>query len=414
MKFGTDGIRSQDTEALSEAAYRMGAAQKGKDTIVVAEDNRPTSGRIVKALLAGLDAAGVNVLYGGVMPTAALQYAVRYFTADGGVMVTASHNPPKYNGLKYINQDGQKPSEEELGALEAAMEGLDYHGEEQTATPSDNLAKAYIEKFRRFGTLPLKVAVDCANGAAYPIVKRVLSKHVEEAEYLHHGEGKLINRDCGALHPLSLAEEMDADMGFALDGDGDRCVLVTKAKRIADGDGILYLLAKYHVLKGLPTGGAVAGTVMSNGGLAKALSALGLRLIRGDVGDVSVAKVMRERGLALGGEPSGHILTADHVADGIYTGLLLAEAAAEYDPDELLEGYTPLPQYHTQIALTPHAAKQALVARDKWQDYLAGTGRVVVRPSGTEPVVRVMVECESAHLAQSIGESIVQATKKGC
>lgn len=414
MTFGTDGIRSQDTEALRTAAYRMGAAQKGKGKIVVAEDNRPTSPAIVKALLAGLDAAGVDALYGGVMPTAALQYAVRYATADGGVMVTASHNPPKYNGLKYINADGQKPNEEEIATLEAAMQEVAYHGEERQAAPQDNLAKAYGEKFRRFAELPVKVAVDCANGAAYPIVKRILSKHVCEAVYLHHGEGKLINRDCGALHPQTLAGEMDADLGFALDGDGDRCVVVTKRRRVVDGDGILYLLAKYHCIKGLPTGGAVVGTVMSNGGLQKALSGLGMRLIRCDVGDVCVAKAMRERGLPLGGEPSGHILTQDLVADGIYTGLLLAEVAAKYDLDEWLEDYAPLPQYHTQITLTPHAERLATAARDKWQDYLAGTGRVVVRPSGTEPVVRIMVECESAHLAESIGLSIVQATKRGC
>ena len=402
MKFGTDGIRSQDTEALREAAYQLGAAQRGKGTIVVAEDNRPTSARIVRALLAGLERAGVDVLYGGVMPTAALQYAVRHFTADGGIMVTASHNPPKYNGLKYVNADGHKPVEDEIAALEEAMEKVAYHGEEKQQASVDGPAKAYAEKFRQFGELPLKVAVDCANGAAYPMVKRVLSKHVAEAVYLHHGEGKLINRDCGATHPRALAEEMDADMGFALDGDWDRCILVTKARRVVDGDGILYLLAKYRTLKGLPIGGVV-GTVMSNGGLAKALARLSVRLVRTDVGDVCVAEAMKARNLTLGGEPSGHVLTQDLVADGIHTGLLLAEVAAEYDLDELLADYVPLPQYHTQVPLTP-----------QWQDYLAGTGRVVVRPSGTEPVVRIMVECESAHLAENIALSIVQATKKGC
>jgi phosphoglucosamine mutase len=403
----------QDTEALCKWGYRLGRAQKGKSKVAVAEDNRPTSKRIVGAVLAGLTDADVDIIYGGVLPTAALQYGTKYFTADAGIMVTASHNPPKYNGLKYFDGDGLKPTAEELEAMEAAMEEVDYHGEECAMTPTDNMAKAYLEKFQSVEKLPLRIAVDCANGAAYPMVKRIMGKHIEDPLYLHHGDGKLINRDCGALHPEILTELTDVDMSFALDGDGDRCILVTKTGRVVTGDGILYLLAKYYRMTGVDIGGAVVSTVMANGALGKALSDLDLRLIRTDVGDQSVAKAMREKGCVLGGEPSGHILMADGISDGIATGLCLSQICNRYDLDKLLEDYVPLPQYHTQLPMTAESLRLAKTAEAKWQDYLAETGRVVVRPSGTEPVVRVMVECQSMHLAKNIGDSIKEAAKRG-
>lgn len=412
MDFGTDGIRMQNVEELCRVGYGMGVAQRGKSKIVLAEDNRPTSRRVAAAVAAGLEKAGCDVLYAGVAPIAAMQYAVRYFTADGGIMVTASHNPPKYNGLKYVDADGRKPSDEELSALAAAMEGVPYAGEEVALSPSDVVAKAYLGKFRAMGEIPLRVAVDCANGAAYPTVKRVFVGKVRDAVFLHHGEGKFINRDCGALHPETLLAVEDADMGFALDGDGDRCVAVTRGRRIVRGDEILYLLAKYYRLRRMDLGAGLASTVMANGALGKALSALGLRLYRTDVGDRNVWELMQARGCVLGGEPSGHILAADGVSDGIMTGLTLAGIAAEMDLDEALADYRPWPQYHAEVPLTPAALRYAKAAEAKWQDYLGETGRVVVRASGTEPVVRVMVECESMHLAENIAVSIVQAAKK--
>ena len=412
MYFGTDGIRSQDVEALRKMGYQMGFAQRGKGTVVVAEDNRPSSERIVKAVLAGLRDAECEILYGGVMPIAALQYAVNHFTADAGIMVTASHNPARYNGLKFFNAEGVKPDAAEIEALERAMAEVTYAGQEYTLAPTDTMVKAYVDKFARFGPLPLRIAVDCANGAAYPTVKRIVSRLSPDAIYLHHGEGKWINRACGATQPDILRELHDVDLSFALDGDGDRCILVTRGHRVVDGDGMLYLLARYYRAQGRDLGVGVVSTVMANGALAKALNSLGLRLFRCDVGDKNVAMTMREKGCVLGGEPSGHILIEEGASDGILTGLTMAAIATQMDIDEALADYEPWPQYHTEVALSPHALRLAKAAEDKWRDYLAGTGRVVVRPSGTEPVVRIMVECESMHLAENIAESIVQATKR--
>lgn len=412
MDFGTDGIRSTDIDGLARMGYLMGRAQRGKSKVTLASDNRPTSPRIVRAVAAGLRAAEVDVLYGGVMPTPALQYATRLFTADAGIMVTASHNGPRYNGLKYVDADGRKPTPDEREALVSAMQGESYREEECNPTPLDNLAKAYAERYRTRGPLPLRVGIDCANGAAYPIVKRVMNAVEASATYLHHGDGKQINRDCGALHPEGLCQIEGVDMCFALDGDGDRCVLVTKRGRVVDGDGILYLLAAYHRQKGEPIGPAVVGTTMTNGALAQALSAMDLHLIRVDVGDQNVTNALCAKGLKLGGEPSGHIFMDSDISDGIDTGLRLMQIAAEYDLDDMLEVYRPLPQYHVTVKDTPDALRRAKAAGDKWQDYLAGTGRVVVRASGTEPVVRIMVECLSTSLAKNIGDSIVAAAIK--
>ena len=413
MDFGTDGIRSTDMDYLCRVGYRLGLAQRGKSKAVVGVDNRPTSTDIAKAVAAGLGEAGVDVLFGGVMPTPALQYATRYYTADVGFMITASHNPARYNGIKVFNADGLKPDRTELRALADRVDDAApcaYTGG-AALSPVDNVAKAYTERFRHFGRLPLRVAVDCANGAAYPIVKRILSLHEVEGMYLHHGEGKQINRDCGALHPEHLKETTGVDLAVALDGDGDRCVLVTKGGQVVWGDGILYLLAAYYTRKGVDVGGAIASTVMANGALRQALAALELRLVRTDVGDAEVAEAMRRHNLRLGGEPSGHILADGYVADGIYTAMLLTQIAAECNLDDLLEPYHPLPQCHTMVNAAPDALRRALAAADKWQDYLSGTGRVVVRPSGTEPVVRIMVECVSAGLAQTIADSIAQAAR---
>ena len=409
MNFGTDGIRSTDIDLLCTAGYQLGKAQQGKSKVVLAEDNRPTSRRIAKAVAGGLYAAGVDILYGGVMTTPAVQYATKYLTADAGIVVTASHNVAKYNGLKYVDADGRKPSRDELEALSAALDDGAPYREGELPAVSDNLSKVYTEKFRHFGEIPLHIAVDCANGAAYPTIKRVFGQHKIEGVYLHHGDGKQINRDCGALHPEGLLQHKDVDMAFALDGDGDRCILVTANGRVVDGDGMLYLLAAYYTQKRVDVGGAIASTILANGALSTALSQLGLRLVRTDVGDSVVAQAMRRNKLAIGGEPSGHILLDGEVADGIYTALTIAQVALEYDLDALLAPYHPLPQYHTKVRLSEDVLRRAKTAAGKWQDYLADTGRVVVRPSGTEPIVRIMVECASRTLAQTIGDSIAQA-----
>lgn len=409
--YGTDGIRMADMTALMRLGYQMGLAQRGKGKVAVAEDNRPTSDKIAGAVMAGLWDAGVDIVYGGVLPTPALQYATRMLTADAGIMVTASHNPAAYNGLKYFDADGQKPTEEGARQLMDAMRDLPYTEREYLPQVQDVMAKVYRQKFRSLGNIPLKVAVDCANGAAYPMVKRILSEHGVEGVYLHHGEGKQINRDCGALHPQSLARTEGVDMGFALDGDGDRCVVVTRGGRVVDGDGILYLLARYRQQKGMDVGGVIVSTVMANDALKQALAPMDIRLVRTQVGDSHVAQSMRQNGALLGGEPSGHILVDGHPADGIYTGLLVAQIALEMDLDDLLRDYHPLPQYSTRIKASPEALRRATAASEKWQDYLSGTGRIVVRPSGTEPVVRIMVECLSAHLAENIALSIAQAAK---
>lgn len=408
--FGTDGIRSTDTQALCQWGYQLGRALEGKSKVLVAKDNRPTSDKIAASVMAGLRDAEVDILYGGIMPTPAVQYATVYHTADAGIVVTASHNPPCYNGLKYVDADGRKPDAEMAERLSTALEAIRPVDAEYTPTVQDNLLKSYTRKFTRVGRLPLRVAVDCANGAGYPVVKHILSLHGAEGVYLHHGAGKQINHACGATCP-DLAGAGEVDMGFALDGDGDRCMLMTPKGRWVDGDGILYLLALDSVRRGNPLR-EVVGTIMSNGALSSALSALGGRLVRTDVGDGNVWARMLRDGATLGGEPSGHILTEDGVSDGIGTGILLMQMAMECDLDEALAGWHPIPQCHTQCPRREDNLRRALAAAEKWQDYLGGTGRVVVRPSGTESVLRIMAECPEESLARTVAESIAQAAVK--
>ena len=413
--FKTDGIRSTNIAWLCQVGYRLGRAMQGKSKVVLGCDNRPTGDKIVAAVYAGLCDARVDVLYAGVVPTPCVQWATPYYVADAGIVVTASHNAAGYNGLKYIACTGEKAEQEELAALEKALAEAPEGQGDKLPPANPNIAKQYcLSLGKEAAGLDLALAVDCANGAAYATAKRVLGATQAKVHYLHHGEGKHINRDCGALYPDALRQTVldeGLDMGFALDGDGDRCVAVTRGGAIVDGDGILYLLARDRREQGtLPEAGVVS-TILANGALGVALKALGIRLHQCEVGDAHVRGAMARYGCTLGAEPSGHVLT-DRPADGLLTGILLSQLAMRRDLDGWLADYRPYPRCSADCPMGPNTLAMAQKAADKWQDYLGATGRVVVRASGTEPVVRIMAECAQASLAHTVVEGIVDSLSR--
>lgn len=408
--FGTDGIRSTNANALCRLGYRLGYAQKGKSKVVLGRDNRPGGEAIAASVAQGLADARVDVLYVGVVPTPVVQWATPFCAADAGIVVTASHNGPDYNGLKYVGENGEKADAAELEVLWRAMSAAPDNTGRRLPPVNESIVKAYCEAIAVGAIDGLQIGVDCANGASYNAIRRVFAKSKANVMYIHHGDGKNINRRCGALYPESLCEtvrQQGLDIGFALDGDGDRCIAVTKQGRVIDGDDTLYLLTLLDGERYASAG--VVGTVLTNGALGNALRQAGIRLHRSDVGDGNVAALMKKTGSRLGAEPSGHVLLDSGYADGLRTGLALCALAARHDLDSALAGYQPYPQCHTTCPQNVSALALAKKLGEKWQDYLGKTGRVVVRESGTEPVIRIMVECSSMSLAQNVADSIRRA-----
>ena len=401
--FGTDGTRD-NAKALPQVGYRLGRALEGCHSVLVIGDNRPSHEVLASALIHGLEDGGVNVLYGGVLPTAAASTSIDYFAADYAVVVTASHNPPQDNGFKLIDATGGKARPDTLNRVWQRMQEVLPPDEIGRPLPPVNkeIARVYLERITPDHVPEGPFVFDCANGAVYPAIKRVFGK----GKYLHHGEGKKINVGVGATHPEVIKEAAKGSWGFAFDGDGDRLVAVTPRGRVLDGDAILYALAVARHRRGRLPKEIVVGTIMSNGGLELALAKEGIHFVRTQVGDGHVADKMREEGAALGAEPSGHVLLGAP-SDGIRTALELAALAEQADVNQLLAAYTPLPQAHRSIPIGA-GWERAQKTAEMWRGYLGGTGRIVLRPSGTEPIIRVMVECADEQLANTIADGIVK------
>ena len=434
--FGTDGIRGKaNTEPMTAGlALRLGQAAglwltRGahRHRVVIGKDTRLSGYMIEPALTAGFVGAGMDVVLVGPLPTPAIALLTRSLRADLGVMISASHNPYEDNGIKLFGPDGYKLSDETEAAIETMM---DSDIPRQLAGPArlgrasrlEDAAGRYIEaakaSFPRGLRLDgLKIVVDCAHGAAYRVAPTVLWEL--GAELVPIGvtpDGFNINRGCGSTVPGLMCDEVrrqSAHLGLALDGDADRLIMSDEQGRIIDGDQILALIARSWSQAGRLAGGAIAATVMSNLGLERYLSGQGIVLHRTQVGDRYVMERMRELGLNVGGEQSGHMILSDYATtgDGLLAALqLLAVLVEEGRPaSEVVRLFEPLPQvlknvrYAGRSPLNAPRVQQAIEAAEA---ALTATGRLLIRRSGTEPVVRVMAEGEDEALVTQVVDAV--------
>ncbi|MGH8528616.1 MAG: phosphoglucosamine mutase [Nevskiales bacterium] len=439
--FGTDGIRGRVGEApmtpdfalkLGWAAGKVLAPKKGRAKVVIGKDTRLSGYMFESVLEAGFSAAGVDVILLGPMPTPGIAYLTRTVHASAGVVISASHNLFQDNGVKFFDNRGYKLPD----AIEHKIEAL--LDQPLRSVAPEELGRArrmsdatgrYIEfcksTFRRNTTLVgLRIAVDCANGATYNVAPSVFREMGAEVHVIgNHPDGLNINHGCGSTHVGALqkaAREYEADIGIALDGDGDRCILVDAGGRIVDGDEILYVLARARKADG-KLKGPVVGTLMSNLGLELALKGEGIEFARAKVGDRYVMEMLAERGGMLGGESSGHILCLDRVTsgDGIVSALqvLAVMVSQKKSLRALLTGLEKCPQIlvnvklqggKSQTVMDSPSVKQAVVAVEK---ELGKHGRVLLRPSGTEPLIRVMVEGLDPAKIKSQAERIADAVR---
>ena len=438
--FGTDGIRGEvgqvpiTPDFVMKLGCAFGRALVKADaghtpTVIIGKDTRISGYMLETALVAGFTAAGVSVVQTGPLPTPGIAYLTRALRLDGGVMISASHNAFSDNGIKFFAEGGVKLSDEMELAIEAELD------KEMQTLPSRQLGRAkrisgaddrYIEFCK--STFPanmnlrgLKLVVDTANGAGYHTAPKVF--HELGAEVISIGSepnGYNINDKIGATYPKTLQAAVlqhDADYGIALDGDGDRLMMVDKNGVVYDGDKLIYVIAKAHAVQGLAFGGVV-GTVMSNLAMEKALRARGIEFARAKVGDRYVLEQLFQRQWLIGGEASGHILCLDkhNTGDGTISALqvLASLKILKQDLHEAID-WQPYPQTMINVRIEKgqdwQTASQA--ALQAVEQELGERGRVVLRASGTEPVVRVMVEAESAILAEKGAERIAQAIRAG-
>jgi phosphoglucosamine mutase len=430
--FGTDGIRGTANQPpmTAETALRLGLAAGRHFTrgdhrhrVVIGKDTRLSGYMLEPALTAGFIAMGMDVTLLGPLPTPGVAMLTRSLRADLGVMISASHNPYEDNGIKLFGPDGYKLSDEIELAIEEGMRGPSDQG---LASP-DRLGRAvrlegargrYMEALK--ASLPrgmsldgLKIVIDCANGASYAVAPKLLWElGAEVIELGTAPNGFNINARCGSTAPEAMSTavaEHGADLGIALDGDADRIVLADERGALIDGDQMLALLAQSWQSRGLLSGDGVVATTMSNLGLERYLEGLGLRLHRTRVGDRYVVEQMRRSGHNLGGEQSGHIIMTDFATtgDGLLAGLqLLAVLRAEDRPLSAVgRVFTPLPQKLHNCRLNggqPLAEPSVRRCIEAAELRLGGRGRLLVRPSGTEPLVRVMVEADDEDLLQAV------------
>lgn len=439
--FGTDGIRGvanngvvnpQIMLRLGLAVSRIARRGQHRHQVVVGKDTRLSGYMIETALTSGLVAGGVDVLGVGPLPTPALGQLTTSLRADMGIMITASHNPFTDNGVKIFGPDGYKLSdaiEREIEMLlEAPMEELLVHGTEigQVRHLEDARAR-YIEAAKR--TFPrdlsldgLTIAIDGANGAGYrtlPMAMWELGATVHSIGVSPDGEN--INNGCGSLHPeglVRLVRDTGADIGIALDGDADRVLIVDEKGRTADGDRILACIATEMVQAETLRGDAVVATIMSNYGLERFLKDRALQLKRTAVGDRFVVEAMRENGYNLGGEQSGHIVLTDHATtgDGLVASLqvLASMVRQQRRASDVLNLFESMPQHMVNVrigAQNPLELPRVKAAAAETEARLAGHGRLVLRKSGTEPLVRVMVEADSEALARQATDALADVIR---
>ncbi len=439
--FGTDGIRGLANRVITpELALKVGQAaglvfKRGehRHRVVIGKDTRLSGYMIETALVAGFTSVGMDVLLLGPMPTPAVGMLTRSMRADLGVMISASHNPFDDNGIKLFGPDGFKLGDELESEIEALIDGdmskrLARSADLGRAKRIDGVHDRYIEFAKR--TLPrtldlegMRVVVDCANGAAYRVAPAALWEL--GADVISIGvepDGFNINKDCGSTDIAALTakvRETRADIGIALDGDADRVMIVDERGHVVDGDQVLAVIAESWKDDGRLTRPGIVATVMSNLGLERHLAGLGLELLRAPVGDRYVLEQMRAQGYNVGGEQSGHIILSDYntTGDGFVAALqVLAVIRRQQKPvSQVCHRFEPLPQvlknvrYKNGTPLESATVKSAIVAAEQ---KLGRGGRLIVRPSGTEPVIRVMGEGDDKILVEAAVDDVIEALAK--
>ena len=439
--FGTDGIRglANASPMTSEIALKVGMAAgklftngDHRHRVVIGKDTRLSGYMIESALVSGFTAVGMDVFQLGPMPTPAVAMLTRSLRADLGVMISASHNPYYDNGIKLFGPDGYKLSDETETEIEALMaQGTDHLLAEPEAVGRakrvDSAQERYIEFAKR--TLPrkvrfdgLRVVIDCANGSAYKVAPAALWEL--GAEVIPIGvepSGFNINKDCGSTAPAALCkkvQEVRADIGIALDGDADRVLIADEKGNLIDGDQLMAAIAVSWQDRGRLAGGGIVATVMSNLGLERYLDGLGLSLVRTPVGDRYVVDHMRRHGYNIGGEQSGHIVLSDYATtgDGLVSALQILGIVTSKDKpvSEVCSQFEALPQVLKNVRFKkgqPLDDKKVLKVIDEGKGRLGQAGRLVIRPSGTEPVIRVMAEGDDEKLVGKVVNDIVDALK---
>ena len=436
IKFGTDGIRGPVESVITpEVCLRIGHAsgivlkEMGWDTVLIGKDTRVSGYMLESALQAGFIAAGINVRLLGPLPTPGVAYLTKSLRNQFGVVISASHNDYLDNGIKFFDGNGNKISKEAEKKIEKLLAG------ELRPVPTSELGKArrfdesgdrYIEFCK--ATVPtevsfesLRIVLDCANGACYKVSPSILEELGAEVICLGvNPDGYNINQDCGSTSPSRIVDEVikqRADFGIALDGDGDRVVLIDKEGNKLDGDDIMYILAYANPNRAGPWSGIV-GTKMSNLGFEDGVKKLGYKFKRAEVGDKYVSDMLQKEKWLLGGEPSGHIICRDLVSTGdgtiaalkVISSLLLLEK----DPSEILRNYKKIPQVTLNVDVLNkdivHDANIKQAIKDIESDIIVA--RVLVRPSGTESKIRIMVESENEVTAKKYSEDLAKLFKK--
>ncbi len=438
--FGTDGIRGKVGEApitpdfILKLGWAAGQVFKdhGSAQVLVGKDTRISGYMFESALEAGLSAAGVNTQMLGPMPTPGIAYLTRTFRATAGIVISASHNPYPDNGIKFFSTEGTKLPDNIEEAIEAKLEVP------MTTVASDKLGRAvrvedaagrYIEFCKstvpaRMDLTGMHIVLDCANGATYHIAPHVFREMGATVDCLGtQPDGLNINRNCGSTHPEALQRavvEFNADLGIAFDGDGDRVIMVDHKGELVDGDELLYIITASRLAKN-QLKGPVVGTLMTNLGLEHALSGLGVEFKRAAVGDRYVMEMLKAHGGLLGGEGSGHIICLDRTTtgDGIVSALqVIAELwDQEKSLHELKQGMRKYPQTLINVKVGTKPANLDAIdtvrqAKEATERELNGSGRVLLRPSGTEPVIRVMVEGQDGALIENLARNLAESIER--
>lgn len=440
--FGTDGVRGIANEELTpELAFKLGRIGsyilakdfEEKPQIVVGRDTRISGAMLENALIAGILSTGVEVMTLGVISTPGVAYLTRAMNAAGGIMISASHNPVEDNGIKFFGADGYKLTEEQEDEIEQFLQADEDHLPRPTGADVGAITEyfegghKYIQYLKQTvdeDFTDIHVAIDCAHGATSSLATHIFADL--EADISTMGaspNGLNINDEVGSTYPEKLAElvtEKDADIGLAFDGDGDRLIAVDENGKIVDGDKIMFIIGRYLKSKGRLKSDTIVSTIMSNLGFYKALSEHDMQSVKTAVGDKYVVEEMRENGYNLGGEQSGHIVLLDYntTGDGLLTGIQLVNIMKVTGKtlSELASEMTVYPQELVNVRVTD---KHAVTDNDKVaaviaevEKEMAGNGRVLVRASGTEPLVRVMVEAPSIELCKEYVDRIVDVVQK--